>query len=266
MDLLLPCAFVDTLYFDPNNHPIDFANLNFLYWILFGQSSLELSALVPCNPSANKKDLMYLIYDKIFGLWSLLDHQDSIQLALDSLKKEKILVITTVYRASKSTDWDFQFLNYFNSGTLDMPQVSLVQTHALILPNIYSGSIDTFNKKGHNVCTFGLLQDANIKFEENFIVILDEIHELNEDALILVKCYKRYISAIPINILTTKLIHLTKNKSPYTFTQSPISKDCHLKSAIYNYLKDYPELKTLVIHHSLSQCIRLYDTLTNTLN
>ncbi|CAG8623827.1 3337_t:CDS:2, partial [Dentiscutata heterogama] len=51
-----------------------FADLNFLYWTMFDRSSLELSTLVPRDPAANKKAIMYLIYDKLFERFDMPDY------------------------------------------------------------------------------------------------------------------------------------------------------------------------------------------------
>ncbi|CAG8834183.1 4993_t:CDS:2, partial [Racocetra persica] len=95
-----------------------FADLNFLYWILFGRSSLELSALMPRDPAANKKAIMYLLinltwpiladfdFNNIYtlkpffknptfgGIWTPLDHSDAIEKVQAALKKGQIPIIT----------------------------------------------------------------------------------------------------------------------------------------------------------------------------
>ncbi|CAG8515418.1 11095_t:CDS:2 [Dentiscutata heterogama] len=253
-----------------------FADLNFLYWTMFGRSSLELSALVPRDPAANKKAIMYLIYNKLFGgfdipdypilpflkpvmtkfvqlinlcwlimadfdlnaiykikpffdnksfseTWAPLDHSDSIEKVLEELKKGKIPVVTAKTGAGK------------------------IKSHTSSAPKLFARTRDNIDENNLNVCTHGWLQVTNHLFKDkDFLIIIDEFHEMDEDSLILLERYKGNVillSATPIPIPNSTTI-----------------------TAIFHYLNEYPKLKTLIIIPSLSQCIRVHNTIASSLS
>ncbi|RIB09228.1 hypothetical protein C2G38_2209486 [Gigaspora rosea] len=175
-----------------------------------------------------------------FCLWTLLNYLDSIEKTLDALKQKFIPVITAPNRARLCLT---NFNTLLKSG-LGMPRVSLVKIY---------------------VSTLSKLQQANIKFSnDDYIILLDKIHKLDKDALILIERYKEHIiclSATPINISNVRTIHLSKSKSLFEVTELPTPSNIHFESAVYNYLKEYSDLKILVILPLLTMCIQLYDIL-----
>ncbi|CAG8700324.1 14307_t:CDS:2 [Dentiscutata erythropus] len=300
-----------------------FADLNFLYWTMFGRSSLELSALVPRDLAANKKAIMYLIYDKLFGgfnmpdypilpflkpimtkfvqlinlcwpimadfdfnaiykikpffdnksfsgTWAPLDHLDSVEKVLEELKKGKIPVVTAKTGARKSTDFVQNISAHFNCTMLSMPRVLLVKNHASSAPKLFAGTRNIMDENNLNVCTHGWLQVTNHSFKDkDFLIIIDEFHEMDEDSLILLERYKGNVillSATPIPIPNSTTITLSKSRSPYSITKLPPPPNIHLESAIFHYLNEYPKLKTLIIIPSLSQCIKVHNTIASFLS
>ncbi|CAG8717348.1 13508_t:CDS:2, partial [Gigaspora rosea] len=149
----------------------------------------------------------------------------SIEKTLDALKQKFIPVITAPNRARLCLT---NFNTLLKSG-LGMPRVSLVKIYVSTLSKVYSGSINQFNEDSHNIM---------------FLLLLDK------DALILIERYKEHIiclSATPINISNVRTIHLSKSKSLFEVTELPTPSNIHFESAVYNYLKEYSDLKILVI-------------------
>ncbi|CAG8491587.1 14552_t:CDS:2 [Dentiscutata erythropus] len=117
---------------------------------------------------------------------------------------------------------------------LSMPRRMLVVTHALTWPKIYAGCSEEFDLDGNNMTTHGRLTQALSGFKsKNFIICLDEIHEMMEHYRSHIVCLSA--TPIPIPIPNGKLISLKKSRTVHEVVD-------------------------------LSTCIRLHDTSASSLN
>ncbi|CAG8448052.1 2321_t:CDS:2, partial [Scutellospora calospora] len=170
-----------------------------------------------------------------------LNHMNSIDKVVEEMAKGKVLIITAKTGPSKSTDF--------------------IQN----LTTKYSK-----DDEGYNVCTHGYLLALDKKFkDDDFIICIDEIHEMNEDSLILMEKYKGHViclSAIPISVPNSVEIQLSKSRNPYHIEVIPGPSSYYLKSNVFYYLNRFKDRKrVLVIHLSYTQYLKLHDTLSKTL-
>ncbi|CAG8456549.1 1916_t:CDS:2 [Cetraspora pellucida] len=98
---------------------------------------------------------------------------------------------------------------------------------------------------------------------------INKVYKIDEDSLILIEQYKGHIyclSATPIPIPNNVKVKLKKTYNLYQVVELLMPTHQHLESNVFHYLKEYPNHKTLVIHLSYSVCVKLHNTLQNTLN
>ncbi|CAG8762681.1 17657_t:CDS:2, partial [Cetraspora pellucida] len=330
-NLKLPTASKDTLFFDPDTHPIcaDFIIERWIYYNGGCPNSLEeYMMLVKESPFGSiispQKFRHNFVYDsrEIFRLsnhmigillasllvnylegillkypilrtliklsklhtnfgftdkivktadqglfYTPLDHSKLVQEALDLMKQGKIPIITCPPGGGKSTHFAAQFQAQFKCSVLSQPRRLLVTNHPSTWPKLYSGCTDEFDDNGPNISTHGYLLAINKKFEtKDFVIGIDEVHEMDEDSLILMERYKGHIyclSVTPIPIPNGVEVKLKKTCNPYSVTELPTPTHHHLESNVFHYLNMFPNHKTLVIHLSYSVCVKLHDTLRN---
>ncbi|CAG8539917.1 6611_t:CDS:2, partial [Scutellospora calospora] len=207
INLNLPTASKDTLFFDPNSYPIC---EEFIIERLFNLSSMV-------KDSKNR------------ALWIPLNYMDSIDKVINEINNSKVPIITAKTGASKSTDFIQNLTTKYSK------------------PKMYSGTTDIWDDDSHNVCIHGYLLALDKKFkDEDYIICIDEVHEIDEDSLILMERYKGHViclSATPISVPNGVEIQLSKSRNLYQIevVLSPI------------------------IHLSYTQYLKLHDTLAKTL-
>ncbi|CAG8632664.1 13579_t:CDS:2, partial [Dentiscutata heterogama] len=188
-------------------------------------ADFDLNAIYKIKPFFDNKSFS--------GTWAPLDHSDSVEKVLEELKKGKIPVVTAKTGARKSTDFVQNISAHFNCTMLSMPRVSLVKNHASSAPKLFANTCDNMDENNLNVCIHGWLQVTNHSFKDkDFLIIIDEFHEMDEDSLILLERYKDNIillSTTPIPIPNSTTITLSKSRSPYTITKLLSPPNIHLE-------------------------------------
>ncbi len=150
--------------------------------------------------------------------WEALDHTASVRQCVDLIEGGETPIVTGPTGCGKSTDFIVNLHDHYNTVLVAAPRRVLVRNSPVAQKRLYSGSEDKLTPGLINFGTSGYFRRVLGEIPEPTILVLDEFHELDEDALWLEANFKGHVivvSATPEFPNSSKFtpVHLTKSRN-----------------------------------------------------
>jgi hypothetical protein len=232
---------------------------------------LDFSSLIPetekVNPESEKKP---------DGPWIPLDHSTEAKEVRKNYDEGKISMVTAKTGAGKSTDFILNLKDQFRTVYLCQPRRILVMSHVFNdKPKLFAGTADRIRQDDVNLATNGYLAVVAPELTKDDIIVLDEFHEMDENAMWLLYRYGAkccLLTATPNFPRSERFNHIPLAKarnSDHVVTEIIKAKPLHLDSAVVEHMQEAfttGSKKILYVHPSYTYLKRFANNLAKLFN
>lgn len=187
------------------------------------------------------------------------DHSVQVDAALACLERGEVPLVSGPTGSGKSTAFISQLKQRVDTVYLSLPRRILVDTNPVVTTRCHANSTDRLTRGTINGVTHGYLRLALAKLGAGEVLVLDEFHELDEDALCLLKEHRGKVI----------LVTATPKKGGIPWVEIPLTSRMNEGYSVSKVLRKKPGLladrvvatvreergkKAMVIHPSKKGC------------